>query len=277
MRGKHRSRKPESVLAEIRALVSEGVREVNLISQDTTYYGMDLWQAKAGPRQPVDSSRGPTLTALLRQIQEIEGDFWVRLLYTHPAHWSEELIETIAGCDKVARYIDIPLQHIDNLMLTRMRRETSRAHIEDLIHKLRAGIPGVTLRTTFIVGFPDESDAEFETLLDFIRRTRFERLGIFKYSQEEGSRAAKMPAQIPAKIKNARYRAAMSVQQLIAHDLAREKIGRELKLLVDQPHVARTEGDAPDVDARVVLPKPAPVGEFIWRTITRSRGYDLLA
>ena len=265
------------MLAEIRALVSEGVSEVNLISQDTTYYGMDLWQAKAGPRQPVDSSRGPTLTALLREIQEIEGDFWVRLLYTHPAHWSEELIETIAGCDKVARYIDIPLQHIDDSMLTRMRRETSRAHIEDLIHKLRAGIPGVTLRTTFIVGFPDESDAEFETLLDFIRRTRFERLGIFKYSQEEGSRAAKMPGQIPAKIKNARYRAAMSVQQLIAHDLAREKIGRELKLLVDEPHIARTEGDAPDIDARVVLSKPAPVGEFIWRTITRSRGYDLLA
>src|SRR5262249_6026217 len=153
MRGKHRSRKPESVLAEIRALVSEGVREINLISQDTTYYGMDLWQAKAGPRQSVDSSRGPTLTALLREIQEIEGDFWVRLLYTHPAHWSEELIETIAECDKVARYIDIPLQHIDDLMLTRMGRETSRTHIEDLIYKLRAGIPGVTLRTTFIVGF----------------------------------------------------------------------------------------------------------------------------
>ena len=202
MRGKHRSRKPESVLAEIRALVGEGVREINLISQDTTYYGMDLWEAKAGPRQPVDSSRGPTLAALLREIQKIEGEFWVRLLYTHPAHWSDELIETIAECDKVARYIDIPLQHIDESMLGRMRRETSRAHIEDLIHKLRAGIPGVTLRTTFIVGFPGETDAEFETLLDFIRRSRFERLGIFKYSQEEGSRAAKMPGQIPAKIKN---------------------------------------------------------------------------
>ena len=190
MRGKHRSRKPESVLAEIRALVGEGVREINLISQDTTYYGMDLWEAKAGPRQPVDSTRGPTLVSLLREIQQIEGEFWVRLLYTHPAHWSDELIETIAECDKVARYIDIPLQHIDESMLGRMRRETSRAHIEDLIHKLRAGIPGVTLRTTFIVGFPGETDAEFETLLDFIRRSRFERLGIFKYSQEEGSRAA---------------------------------------------------------------------------------------
>src|SRR5881409_3512518 len=207
MRGKHRSRTMNSVLAEIRRLVSEGVREINLISQDTTYYGMDLWTAKAGPRQPVDSTRGPTLAALLREIQKIEGEFWVRLLYTHPAHWSDELIETIAGCDKVARYIDIPLQHIDESVLRRMRRETSRAHIENLIHKLRAGISGVTLRTTFIVGFPGETDGEFASLLDFIQQIRFERLGIFKYSQEGGSRAAKMPGQISAKIKNARYRA----------------------------------------------------------------------
>src|SRR5437773_10551231 len=143
MRGKHRSRQPESVLAEIRALVAEGVREINLISQDTTYYGMDLWAAKAGPRQPIDSNRGPTLASLLREIQQIEGEFWVRLLYTHPAHWSDELIATIAECRHVARYIDIPLQHIDESMLRRMRRETSRAHIETLIAKLRLGIPGV--------------------------------------------------------------------------------------------------------------------------------------
>ena len=149
MRGKHRSRAPQSVLAEIRGLVSEGVREINLISQDTTYYGMDLWTAKAGPRQPVDSARGPTLAVLLREIQKIEGDFWVRLLYTHPAHWSDELIDTIAQCDKVARYIDIPLQHIDDSMLGRMRRETSRQHIEELIQRLRVGIAGVTLRTDF--------------------------------------------------------------------------------------------------------------------------------
>jgi ribosomal protein S12 methylthiotransferase len=277
MRGKHRSRAPQSVLAEIRGLVREGVREVNLISQDTTYYGMDLWTTKAGPRQPVDSTHGPTLATLLREIQKIEGDFWVRLLYTHPAHWSDELIDTIARCDKVARYIDIPLQHIDDSMLGRMRRETSRQHIEELIHRLRIGIAGVSLRTTFIVGFPGETEAEFASLLDFIRRIRFERLGIFKYSQEEGSRAAKMPGQIPVKIKNARYRIAMSIQREIAHEIAREKTGRELKLLVDQPHVARSEADAPDVDARVVLAKEAPVGEFVRRTIMGSRGYDLLA
>jgi len=277
MRGKHRSRSPVSVLAEIRGLIAEGVREINLISQDTTYYGMDLWAERAGPRQPVDSLRGPTLSALLRQIQEIEGEFWVRLLYTHPAHWSDELIETVSHCDKVARYIDIPLQHIDEPMLQRMRRETSREHIEKLIAKLRLGIPGVALRTTFIVGFPGENDTDFETLLEFIERIQFERIGIFKYSQEQGSRAAKMPNQIPANVKNARYRVAMSIQQKIAHRLAREKAGRKLKLLVDQPHLARSEADAPDVDARVILSEAAPAGEFIWRRIIASRGYDLLA
>jgi ribosomal protein S12 methylthiotransferase len=277
MRGKHRSRQPKSVIAEVRRLVSEGVREINLISQDTTYYGMDLWPAKAGPRQPIDSTRGPTLAALLREIQEIEGDFWVRLLYTHPAHWSDELIETIAECDKVARYVDIPLQHIDDSVLRRMRRETSRAHIEKLIDKLRAAIPGIALRTTFIISFPGETEAEFEALLHFIRHTRFERLGVFKYSQEEGSRAAKMRDQIHLKIKNARYRLAMSIQQQIAYEIAREKVGSELKLLVDQPHIARSEADAPDVDARVVLSQAAPVGEFIHRKIHGTRGYDLLA
>jgi ribosomal protein S12 methylthiotransferase len=277
MRGKHRSRLPGSVLTEIHALVQEGVREINLISQDTTYYGMDLWHHKAGPRQPVDSTQGPTLAALLREIQQIEGEFWVRLLYTHPAHWSDELIETIAECDKVARYIDIPLQHIDDSVLRRMRRETSRAHIENLIDKLRDGIPGVALRTTFIVGFPGETDAEFASLLDFIQHVRFERLGIFKYSQEQGSRAAKMSLQIPAKTKNVRYRKAMSVQQQIAHETARQKVGSELKLLVDQPHIARTEGDAPDVDTRVILSNAAAVGEFVSRRITGTRGYDLLA
>ena len=277
MRGRHRSRAPESVLAEIRALVAEGVREINLISQDTTYYGMDLWPEKAGPRQPVDSARGPSLVGLLREIEKIEGEFWVRLLYTHPAHWSDELIATIAACKHVARYIDIPLQHIDETMLGRMRRETSRAYIEELIAKLRARIPGVALRTTFIVGFPGETDAQFETLLDFIERTRFERLGIFRYSQEEGSRAAQMAEQIPTKVKNDRYRRAMILQQRIAQEIAATKVGSELKLLVDEPLIARTEADAPDVDARVILSAQAPVGEFVSRRIRKASGYDLLA
>ncbi len=171
----------------------------------------------------------------------------------------------------------MPLQHIDEAMLGRMRRETSRAHIEDLIVRLRAGVPGIALRTTFIVGFPGETEAEFESLLEFIERVRFERLGIFKYSQEEGSRAAKMPDQISAAQKNARYRRAMTLQQRIAREIAAEKVGYQLKLLVDQPLIARTEADAPEVDTRVILAEPAPVGQFVRREIRGTRGYDLLA
>ena len=177
MRGRHRSRTVESVVREVRALVAEGVREINLISQDTTYYGMDLWSQKAGPTQPVDSTRGVTLGHLLEELNAIEGDFWIRLLYTHPAHWSDELIATIARCGKVARYIDMPLQHIHPTMLGLMRRETTREHIEDLIVRMRAGIPGLTLRTTFITGFPGETDEHFESLLEFIARVQFRAAG----------------------------------------------------------------------------------------------------
>jgi ribosomal protein S12 methylthiotransferase len=276
MRGRHRSRSIESVETEIRHLVEEGVKEINLISQDTTYYGMDLWNQKAGPRQPVDSARGPTLTRLLERIEGIQGDFWVRLLYTHPAHWSGELMEAIAASSKVVKYVDMPLQHIDEEMLKLMRRETSRQHIEDLIQTLRATIPGLHLRTTFIVGFPGEKEEHFASLLAFIEQTRFERLGIFTYSQEEGSRAAKMSEQVPVATKNARYRRAMQLQQKIANQLANAMIGKEIKALVEQPLIARSEGDAPEVDTRVLLTTAgAPVGEFVKVRITGTQVYDL--
>ena len=276
MRGRHRSRSIESVETEIRHLVEEGVKEINLISQDTTYYGMDLWNQKAGPRQPVDSARGPTLTRLLERIEGIQGDFWVRLLYTHPAHWSGELMEAIAASSKVVKYVDMPLQHIDEEMLKLMRRETSRQHIEDLIQTLRATIPGLHLRTTFIVGFPGEKEEHFASLLAFIEQTRFERLGIFTYSQEEGSRAAKMSDQVPVATKNARYRRAMQLQQKIANQLANAMVGKEIKALVEQPLIARSEGDAPEVDTRVLLTTAgAPVGEFVKVRITGTQVYDL--
>jgi ribosomal protein S12 methylthiotransferase len=276
MRGRHRSRTIPSVVQEVKALVSEGVREINLISQDTTYFGMDLWDEKAGPKARVDSSKGPSLTRLLSELDQIEGDFWIRLLYTHPAHWSDELIHGIAQSKKVARYVDMPLQHIHPRMLDLMRRETSSEHIEDLIARIRAGIPGIHLRTTFIVGFPGETDEEFEYLLDFIRRTRFERLGIFTYSQEEGSRAAKMEHQVPDKTKAARYRKAMKLQQKIAAEISAAQVGRRVRALVDQPLVARGHADAPDIDGRILLSKPAPVGEFIEVDITGTQIYDLL-
>ena len=275
MRGRHRSRSMESVEAEVRHLLAEGVKEINLISQDTTYYGMDLWGQKAGPKQPVDSSRGPTLTRLLERIEAIPGDFWVRLLYTHPAHWSPELIEALAASSKVAKYIDIPLQHIDEEMLGLMRRETTRQHIEDLIQAIREGIPGVILRTTFIVGFPGEKEEHFASLLEFVERVRFQRLGIFTYSREEGSRAAKMPNQVPAATKAKRYRQAMELQQRIACEHADAMIGKEIKALVEQPLVARGEGDAPEVDTRILLSRPAPVGMFAKVLVTGTQTYDL--
>ena len=277
MRGRHRSRTVDSVVVEVRNLVSEGVKELNLISQDTTYFGMDLWPAKAGPRQPVDSRRGPTLVRLLDELAGIEGEFWIRLLYTHPAHWSDELIAAIARNPKVARYVDMPLQHIHADMLGAMRRETSRAHIEDLISRLRVGIPGLAIRTTFIVGFPGETEEHFNALVDFIEATRFERLGIFCYSQEEGSRAAKMGDQVPAKTKNRRYREAMQLQQRIAAEFAAAQRGTMVRVLVDQPRIARSEYDAPEVDCRVILKRSAPVGEFVDVRITGSQVYDLLA
>lgn len=278
MRGRHRSRTVSSVVTEARALVgTEGVRELNLISQDTTYYGMDRWAQKPGPSQPVDSSRGPTLCGLLEELDATPGDFWVRLLYTHPAHWSDELIETIARCPKVARYVDMPLQHIHPAMLAAMRRETSREHIEELIARLRAGIPGLALRTTFIVGFPGETEEHFESLLEFIETTRFERLGIFTYSQEEGSRAAKLPGQVPAKVKQARYRRAMRLQQRIAAELSAVQVGRHRHVLADTPLVARAESDAPDVDGRVLLDRPVTPGDFVDVEITGTRVYDLTA
>lgn len=276
MRGKHRSRTIESVVAEVRALVAEGVKEINLISQDTTYFGMDLWEEKAGPRQEVDSSRGPTLTKLIKELDKIEGEFWLRLLYTHPAHWSDELIAAIAASRHVCRYIDIPLQHIHPRMLQLMRRETTSEHIETLIARIRAGIPGISIRTTFIVGFPGETREEFEYLLDFIRRTRFERLGVFCYSQEEGSRAAKMEGQLSQRVKAARYKKAMELQQLIAREVSEAQVGRTLRALVDQPLIARAAADAPDIDGRILLSSPAPVGEFIDVEIIGTQVYDLV-
>ena len=276
MRGRHRSRTIESVVAEVRALVAEGVKEINLISQDTTYFGMDLWAEKAGPRQQVDSSRGPTLTKLLAELDKIDGEFWLRLLYTHPAHWSDELIAAIAASKHVCRYIDIPLQHIHPRMLQLMRRETTSEHIETLLARIRAGIPGIAIRTTFIVGFPGETEEEFDYLLDFIRRTRFERLGVFCYSQEEGSRAAQMEGQLPQKVKAARYKKAMKLQQRIAREISEAQVGRTLRALVDQPLIARAAADAPDIDGRILLTTPAPVGEFIDVEITGTQVYDLV-
>ena len=277
IRGRHRSRTVASVVAEARALVREGVRELNLISQDTTFFGMDTWAQRPNPRSPVDSGRGEALTTLLRELQAIEGNFWIRLLYTHPAHWSDELIATIAACPKVARYVDMPLQHISDRMLAAMQRETDGRHIRDLIDRIRAGIPGIALRTTVIVGFPGETGDDVDELCAFIRATKFERLGAFRYSREEGTRAAKLPGQIPAAEQERRWRRVMALQQSVATRIGRTQVGRTLKVLVEEPGVARGEADAPDIDGRVYVSRDLPVGGFSRVTITGYHGYDLLA
>jgi ribosomal protein S12 methylthiotransferase len=277
IRGRHRSRTVASVVSEVRQLVAEGVREVNLISQDTTFFGMDTWEERPSPRTPVDSSRGTALTSLLRELNAIEGDFWIRLLYTHPAHWSDELISTIAECPKVARYVDMPLQHISDRMLKAMQRETSGDYIRDLVRRIRAGIPGIALRTTFIVGFPGETDADVDELCEFIREAKFERLGVFRYSQEEGTRAGKMVDQIPAKEKERRWHRVMALQKEIASSVSARSVGKTVKVLVDELGVARGEADAPDIDGRVYVPRDLPVGAFASVTINGHQDYDLLA
>ena len=242
MRGSHRSRQQADIVAEAKALIAGGVKELNLISQDSTYYGLDLRpnhsRAISSPEKFSAAAKSlsadaTTICTLLRALNALKGDFWIRLLYTHPAHWTDELIRTIADCPKVARYVDIPLQHIHENMLERMRRETSQQYIVDLIRKIRAGVPGIALRTTFIVGFPGETDASFETLLDFIRETKFERLGVFAYSKEDGTRAGAMTGQIPDKVKQQRRKLAMAEQHKIARQVSESFVGREIKVLVE--------------------------------------------
>jgi ribosomal protein S12 methylthiotransferase len=278
IRGQHRSRTQESVVKEVEALVKSGVKEINLISQDTTYFGMDQWEGKRPtPSSPVDSSRGESLTTLLREINKIEGDFWVRLLYTHPAHWSDELIQTIAECDKVAKYVDIPLQHISDRMLTAMKRVTTGDYIRDLLRRMRAGIPGLGIRTTFIVGFPGETEEDFTELLEFIREFRFERAGVFQYSKEEGTRAEKMTGHIHHATRKNRWSRSMAELQKIAGETNQAQVGKQVRVLVEQPGIARTQWDAPEIDGSVMVDESIPVGEFADITIGDWRGYDLVA
>jgi len=270
IRGLHRSRPMPDVLAEVRALVEQGTREINLISQDTTFYGRDIVAARG-------EHGGQTgLCDLLHSLQQLPGDFWVRLLYTHPAHWTDELIATIAACDKVCRYVDIPLQHINDEVLARMRRETDGAYIRDLIRRIRTGIPGIALRTTFIVGFPGETDEQFEELLAFIEETKFERLGIFTYSQEDHTPAGNLDDQLPAKVKKRRYRQAMAWQQKVSRQVQQAFVGQTLRVLVEKDGIGRTHADAPEIDGHVLLSGKATPGEFAQVRIVGAKEYDLI-
>jgi len=278
IRGVHRSRTQDSVLREVEALVKSGVKEINLISQDTTYFGMDQWEGqRPNPSSPVDSTRGNSLCTLLREINKLEGDFWVRLLYTHPAHWSDELITTIAECDKVAKYVDIPLQHISDRMLTAMKRVTSGDYIRDLLRRMRAGIPGLGIRTTFIVGFPGETEEDFQELLEFIEEFRFERAGVFQYSKEEGTRAMKLDGHLHHATRKNRWSRSMRALQRIASETNQAQVGKDVRVLVEQKGVGRTQWDAPEIDGSVIVDENLPVGSFANVKIGDWRGYDLVA
>jgi len=319
MRGSHRSRQQSDVVAEAKGLLADGVKELNLISQDSTYYGLDLRanhsRAIASPdrfKAAVKSlaPEATTICSLLRDLNALPGEFWIRLLYTHPAHWTDELIQTIAECPKTARYVDIPLQHIHQNMLERMRRETSQDYIVDLVRRIRAGVPGIALRTTFIVGFPGETEEYFQTLLNFIRETKFERLGVFTYSQEEGTRAGNMAGQVSDKVKKQRRDSAMTAQHEVAARVAESFVGRTLKVLVEKEAsakelraarisswehglirgqdehtaqlkgrylVARGEADAPDIDGRVYVRGQLALGDFARVKVVGHTDYDLIA
>jgi ribosomal protein S12 methylthiotransferase len=278
IRGRHRSRTQESIVQEARQLVKSGVKEINLISQDTTYFGMDKWEGeRPKPRSGVDSSKGESLSTLIRELNKIEGDFWIRLLYTHPAHWSDDLIQAIAESPKVARYIDMPLQHISDHMLDLMKRETNGAYIRDLVKRIRAGIPGIAIRTTFIVGFPGETEADFNELIQFIEDSGFERAGVFNYSREEGTRAASMEDQIHHMTRKARWNEAMRAIQRGVEKYNRAQVGKTLRVLVEEPGVARSEIDAPDIDTTVFVNKKLTVGTFAEVKVKEWRGYDLVA
>jgi len=320
MRGSHRSRTQSDVVSEAKALLADGVKELNLISQDSTYYGLDLRpnhsRAISSPDRFSAATKSltadaTTICTLLRELNALPGDFWIRLLYTHPAHWTDELIQTIRDCSKVARYVDIPLQHIHENMLERMRRETSKQYIVDLLGRIRAGVPGIALRTTFIVGFPGETEKCFEELVGFIRDTKFERLGVFTYSKEDGTRAGAMAGQISEKVKQHRRELAMTEQHEVAVSVAESFVGRTLKVLVEGKAnsnqlsgakvsswehgllrdnktpdsglrkgdywVARGEAEAPDIDGRIYIRGKSPVGEFARVKVIGHTDYDLIA
>ena len=269
MRGKHVTKPIEMVIAEARELAADGVRELNLVAQDTTYYGMDLYGEVR-------------LAELLRQLETVDGIDWMRLMYLYPINFNDELIDTIAGSAKIVPYLDLPLQHINDAVLKRMQRRVNRRQTIDLVQKLRARIPNVVLRTTFVVGFPGETDEQFQELTEFVEETRFERLGVFTYSLEPGTPSVKLEGHLPEEVMVARREELMAVQQEIAFEFAESLIGYELDVLIDSADddggfIGRTFADAPEIDASVTVGGTgAQVGEFVPVEITGRVGYDLV-
>lgn len=270
IKGSHKSKDIDTILREARLAISRGVKEINIIGQDTTSYGIDLYGE-------------PKLPELLKKMSRLSGDFWIRLLYMHPARVDQKLIDCFKNISRLCRYIDLPIQHINDKILNKMNRKTTKDQIIKLIEKLRKEIPGVCLRTTVIVGFPGESDREFKELLDFIQDVKFERLGCFVYSREEGTPAFNFKPQIPEKVKQARFDAIMKLQQKIALEVNSKFIGKKYRVLLDEEaddfYIGRSYFDAPEVDGVIYMEKnkQARVGEFVNAYITSNIEYDLFA
>ena len=267
IRGRHESRSIESVVAEAEALVADGVVELNLIGQDLTAFGRDRRD-------------GSSLARLLRALVGIRDLRWIRLLYNYPRDVTDELLDTIAGEEKVCSYIDMPLQHISDRMLRRMRRERSGAEVRRLIERIRARVPGVALRTVFIVGFPGETDADFAELLQFVRETKFERVGVFRYSREEGTAAATLDGHIPEHVKRRRFDALMRAQALVSATANRGLIGSEQPVLVcGEDERGRLHGrlssQAPEIDGVIYLRGQAPIGTIARVRVSGADTYDL--
>lgn len=269
MRGKHATKPMELVIAEAQELAADGVRELNIVAQDTTYYGLDLYGEVR-------------LAELLRQLEEVDGIDWIRLMYLYPINFTDELIETIAQSRKIIPYLDMPLQHINDTMLKRMQRRVNKADSVALVKKLRERVPNVAMRTTFVVGFPGETDAQFEELKDFVTEMRFERMGVFTYSLEPDTPAAKLPDHLPEEVKQARLEELMGLQQQIAYDFGDSLVGYELDVLVDEHlqddiWMGRTYADAPEIDGNVFLTgEGIQAGDMVPVEITARQDYDLV-
>jgi ribosomal protein S12 methylthiotransferase len=272
MRGKHATKPMEEVIAEAKELAADGVRELVIVAQDTTYYGKDLYGE-------------PCLPELLRRLEAVEGIEWIRLMYLYPMYFGDELIDVIAGSKKIVPYLDLPLQHINDVMLRRMQRRVSRAETASLLAKLRSRIPNLTLRTTFITGFPGETEEQFAELEAFVREEKFERLGVFSYSFEPDTPAARLPDHLDEAVKEERRERLMAIQQKIAFDWNQRQIGRRMDVLIDRAvpgeknaWVGRSHADAPDVDGLVfVTGKRLAAGKIVPCEIVTTHEYDLVA
>lgn len=273
MRGKHASKPIEEVIAEAEQLAADGARELIVVAQDTTYYGLDLYGQ-------------PRLTELLKRLESVRGIDWIRLMYFYPMYIDEPLVDTIAHSSKILPYIDMPLQHASDNMLRRMSRRVTKPETEALLQLLRSRIPNLTLRTTFITGFPGETDDDVEELAEFIARHQFERMGVFTYSLEPDTPAAKLPDHVPLELMEQRRERLMNLQQEIMFARNERHVGRTVDAILDQPvegeknvYLGRTAGDAPDVDGLIFVTgdrQRLRGGDIVPVEVVATQGYDLI-